>query len=252
MIFSDNARHTTLSTGISGGATSLVLADATGWPSPTGDQTSRVIVDYGDQALVEVGSYTSRSGNTLSGVTGIDSGHLAGVEVRHGFGSEDMQKALGFSGCFVALSETQEVPDYNTEISGYLVPFDTSIFDTDNYWDPAHPDGPHYFTLPFSGFYWATIHLHLWQSSVTPTGSYAYVDFHEAGPFPDTIQTTSETDTPLPKHLTLTHQFQAEAGQEIDIKLNHNTTGGVYLRGKTGVLGAGRWTTFAQFRFLGE
>lgn len=91
-LYSDSARQTTLASGISGGAATMTLADATGWPSPSAGQEANVAVDYGDQSLVEVGTYTSRSGNVLSGVTGISNGHSSGAKVWHVISAVDAAK----------------------------------------------------------------------------------------------------------------------------------------------------------------
>lgn len=115
-LFSDSARHTTLASGISGGAASITVADATGWPSPSAGQEANVAVDYGDQALVEVGTYTSRSGNVLSGVTGIASAHSAGVEVWHVHSAADASRGANVPAHAIAYKSADESVTSSTTI----------------------------------------------------------------------------------------------------------------------------------------
>lgn len=68
VIHSGTAPDTTLASNISGVDTSMTLTSGSGYPSPTGGQKAYIVLDPGT-AAEELISYTSRSGNSISGMT---------------------------------------------------------------------------------------------------------------------------------------------------------------------------------------
>lgn len=89
-IYSDDAVPTTVASAAAG---TVTLADATGWPSPTGgdDATFRAVADGVSLR------YSGRSGAVLSGVTRLDGSAMGsltvGGDARHYLAGEDMGKA---------------------------------------------------------------------------------------------------------------------------------------------------------------
>jgi hypothetical protein len=91
-----NAGATTLASDITSGSTSIALADATNWPSPTGGTTAVAIIGRNSSSEEKI-TFSGRSGNTLTGcVRGFDStppaSHTAGQSVEHGLSATDMDE----------------------------------------------------------------------------------------------------------------------------------------------------------------
>lgn len=87
-IYSNNAVPTTLSSQLTAGVTTANVGDTTGWPSPGAGQVGVVAFDFGNPTLVEIATYTGKTGTTLTGLTrGLDGTsdvtHSAATKVRH-------------------------------------------------------------------------------------------------------------------------------------------------------------------------
>lgn len=98
-VHSGSAVETYLAVDCTTGSTSITLNDATGWPSPTGSQVAYGKIKPG-QTGESAFTYTSRSGNVLSGVTWNADGttstsYTAGsaTVIRHGFTANEADEA---------------------------------------------------------------------------------------------------------------------------------------------------------------
>jgi len=93
--YAGNAGSTTLSSDITSASTSIAVADATNWPSPSGT-TSVAIIARGTASEEKI-TFSGRSGNTLTGcVRGFDgtaaAAHTAGQTIEHGLSATDIDE----------------------------------------------------------------------------------------------------------------------------------------------------------------
>lgn len=92
-VFTGNAKPTTLAVAATSASTTLSLADATGWPSPTGVQLAIATLNPDTSQEVKI-TFGGRSGNDLTGVTWDYDGTTAsgtyqiGTNIRHSISAE--------------------------------------------------------------------------------------------------------------------------------------------------------------------
>lgn len=96
---SGNAVQTTIASDVTGGvSTTVSIASATGWPSPSGGQKSYATIKYDTSAEVKI-SFTGRSGTDLTGVawdvdgTTSSGTYAAGSTIRHGWTALEADEA---------------------------------------------------------------------------------------------------------------------------------------------------------------
>lgn len=90
------AVQTFLTVGVNSSATTLTVDDTTGWPSPGAGEEAVGALDYGNQAKVELFSYTGKTATSFTGVTrGVDGttaqAHTPGAVVRHVASAVDIE-----------------------------------------------------------------------------------------------------------------------------------------------------------------
>lgn len=136
---------TTLATAMTAGSTSVVVADGSAFPAPTGGTKKSITVDS------EVIDYTNRTGNTFSGLTRTaPTSHSIGAPVGHPFnaGQQQWGKAYRGNGCMVG-ANGNVTPWPGDFPSGYAA---------------AYPTRPHPWLDPLwlnssKGAMWLTQHL---------------------------------------------------------------------------------------------
>lgn len=97
--FGNRAVETTLSTALAldGVETTIDVGSTTNWPAPGAGDTAVGALDYGDQAIVEIFSYTGLTATSFTGVTrGLDGttkpAHAIGARVRHVGSAADIER----------------------------------------------------------------------------------------------------------------------------------------------------------------
>ncbi len=95
--YSNTATATTLTTGITSSDTTMTVGNTTGWPTPSGGDTATLVINYDNDAAMELIEYTGKTSTTFTGITrGVDGttakAHTAGAKIKHGVSATNLEE----------------------------------------------------------------------------------------------------------------------------------------------------------------